>query len=422
MDEYIKLLYRQHIKRTKEQILSAQIHTKYKILLFSSSAEQHDIAFFNKFCPLHNIDNIYVIVDMQSAHISLAYDKQQITNTINISFHGNEIIKLNDIHTFFDSVNNEFNIHTLHTKYIIIQHVYITSNNLVYNTEIKKLIATMMHEKTKYEIYCICKANEYAIHAHKQIHKYFKAHKYLSEFQLYTKYIQHSYSKITNLPYEPIISINKSSCIIHNNQLSHEKTEARHLLIDAGTRFLGYCSDITNTYTKDSNVTQIIKGIKKIQTKIINYVAINIQHKNEINIHEYAITLITHLLYELNIINDVNISKEIQQKLYSLFTIHSIYHSIGLNVHDMHYACKSKEIKNDMALAIEPGVYFIQKILANIDDNIKKYINIHTLNKYIHTYCIGGVRLETNIIIYANKIFNLSLKSHRIQLMNVLTI
>ena len=66
---------------------------------------------------------------------------------------------------------------------------------------------------------------------------------------------------------------------------------------------------------------------------------------------------------------------------------HSIGHSVGLDNHDVGELLVLKE---NMVIALEPGLYFGKELSREVG------INQDTLKRYIH---IGGVRIEDTILV-----------------------
>ena len=410
-------LYMQHIQSVKHRL--KQIKVNRKILILSNYISELDKAFFKWMCPIHDIDNLYIIVEIKNDNvkIAIAYDTHTISSLYNVSFHGDEVKRIEEIHNFFDNINTNFNISSLTEQYIIVQCVHsINSSKLIYDEHTRNVMAMMLHEKTKYEIYCICKANEMAMYAHKRVQKYFRLCSHSNEIDIYKKYIQHINDRAESCPYSPIVSINKHSSIIHYKQLSDKRVQIYSLLIDAGAKYNAYCSDITYTYSKEYTAKIAIKKITTIQKNIIKYIRKRVHNIRAIDINEFAKQVTLNALKKLNLITH-SADRNIQSKLYSLFTVHSVCHSIGINVHDMYHITK-KYPANNICLAIEPGIYFIEKLISNISDNVKKHINFTELNKYTN---IGGIRMETNIVIYEHRVFNLSNRRHVKMLLNMLT-
>ena len=55
-------------------------------------------------------------------------------------------------------------------------------------------------------------------------------------------------------------------------------------------------------------------------------------------------------------------------------------------------------LRKNMIITIEPGIYFIDKLIDKLLTNYKDYINIDTLNTY-KNYIVGGIRIEDNVLV-----------------------
>ncbi|AHI30101.1 hypothetical protein AU14_11285 [Marinobacter similis] len=100
--------------------------------------------------------------------------------------------------------------------------------------------------KTPYEIACLARANEIAVRGHRAARDAFLAGG--SEFEINLAYQQATGQREAEAPYHSIIGVNEHAGTLHYQYYDTQAPERpRSLLIDAGVRFRGYCSDITRT-------------------------------------------------------------------------------------------------------------------------------------------------------------------------------
>ena len=118
--------------------------------------------------------------------------------------------------------------------------------------------------KTDYEISCLSIASKKAAEAHKIARQSFLEGK--SEYQIHMDYLASLQVTEHELPYGSIVGTNEKSAILHYQNKRH-LTDNKVMLIDAGARYLGYCSDITRTYIRKKEFQIFFKvycmGLKK---------------------------------------------------------------------------------------------------------------------------------------------------------------
>ena len=123
------------------------------------------------------------------------------------------------------------------------------------------------------------------------------------------------------------------------------------LLLDIGCKVNGYCSDFTRTIhigKASEEFKEAYKFVLDEQEKIIKNMKIDSDIKQ-----------ILKPIYE-----------DYEQKDYRI--LHAFGHGVGLNIHEEPFLTmkRNKNIKENMILAVEPGVYFNNKFGIRIEDTI----------------------------------------------------
>ncbi len=281
--------------------------------------------------------------------------------------------------------------------------------------------------KDEYEVYCIDEANKKASLGHKAVIEAFYNDK--SEFdinQIYLKAVHHTENET---PYPNIIALNEKASILHFTGRRPNPPETSYsLLIDAGADFLGYASDITRTYVakkfKNSSLfSDILDRMRLLLDDVIKSIKTGLSYTD---LHKYAHKLVSEILSETGIIN-MSADDIFTRNISSYFFPHGLGHLLGIQVHDIagHYKNESGEllpppdeypylrltqtIENGHTFTIEPGIYFIDCLLAKIreDDELRKLVNwilIDDLRPF------GGIRIEDNIYVKDNTPLNLTRK------------
>lgn len=269
--------------------------------------------------------------------------------------------------------------------------------------------------KSRYEISRLAEANATALAGHQAALDMFLMGG--DEYEIHMAYLNASRSCDDELPYPSIVALNEHSAILHyqHKQRRHGKREPdanRVLLIDAGHRSWGYCSDITRTWVRPGShpvFAALVKGVERIQNQIIR----SLQTEQSYTDHHHAThTAVADLLIETGIAKG-HAQDLVDRGITYAFLPHGLGHHLGLQVHDVGGKLSSpagqiipppdqypalrntRPIEANMVFTIEPGIYFIDSLLNNIrqDDraNALNWPLVEALMPY------GGIRIEDNI-------------------------
>ena len=199
----------------------------------------------------------------------------------------------------------------------------------------------------------------------------------LSESDL-AKKIKKSYqvSEASGWAYPILIGAGDRSTIIHAKPTQRKIQNDDLILMDAGVKYKGYCSDITRTWPASVRFTkeqkQIYKIVLKAQREVINRVKVK---ENLNSLHQMSKDYLAEGLLSAGIIKTDDISQVFP---------HKTSHWIGKHVHDncqYYYQDKTAvELSAGMVFTVEPGLYF---------KDHGKYSNI-------------GVRIEDIVVVTEN--------------------
>ena len=133
---------------------------------------------------------------------------------------------------------------------------------------------------------------------------------------------------------------------------------------------------------------------------------------------------IAKLLRKHQLVTDMSEEAMVENDLTGPFMPHGIGHSLGLQVHDVagfmqddtgtHLAAPSKYpylrctriIEPRMVLTIEPGIYFIESLLAPWREGpFSKHFNWQKIDAMKP---FGGIRIEDNVVVHENSIENMT--------------
>ncbi|HKS32409.1 MAG TPA: Xaa-Pro dipeptidase, partial [Enterobacteriaceae bacterium] len=276
--------------------------------------------------------------------------------------------------------------------------------------------------KTDYELACMREAQKTAVIGHRAAHEAFLSG--MSEFDINLAYLTATGHRDTDVPYGNIVALNEHASVLHYTKLDQRApSEIRSFLLDAGAEYNGYAADLTRTWAAsgDNDYAALIKDVNEEQLALIATM------KAGVNYVEYHIQFhqrIAKLLRRHQIVTDMSEEAMVEQDLTGPFMPHGIGHPLGLQVHDVagfmqddtgtHLAAPSKYpylrctrvVQPRMVLTIEPGIYFIESLLAPWRDGaFSKHFNwqkIDALKPF------GGIRIEDNVVIHENSVENMT--------------
>lgn len=268
--------------------------------------------------------------------------------------------------------------------------------------------------KTDYEIACMEHASWLGALGHRAAYLAFMEE--TSEYDIHLAYCAACEHTDDQLPYNNIVALNAHGAVLHYTYRDTHiipDHQRKSFLIDAGASFNGYASDITRSYAySDSGLyNDMINGMDELQQIICEMVQPNVHYPQ---LHLDTHRAIGGLLNSAGIIN-VSGDDAAASGLTSVFYPHGLGHYIGLQVHDVGGFMKDKtgehmdppegheflrltrRIDVNQVMTIEPGVYFIDSLLAEAQQgSLKDCINWTAVDE-LRPY--GGIRIEDNVVV-----------------------
>ena len=274
--------------------------------------------------------------------------------------------------------------------------------------------------KTSYEQECMRQSNALAVKGHQAAKATFMAGE--SEFAIQQAYLKATEHTDSDTPYGNIVALNENAAILHYTALERTKPLApKSFLIDAGANFHGYASDITRTYAYEQNDFAAL--IARMDTLMLNAVDGLKPGKSYVDLHIETYQEIARVLAEFKLIN-CSAESAVDAGIVSTFFPHGLGHHLGLQVHDVGgfmadergthintpdahpFLRTSRLIEANQVFTIEPGLYFIDSLLATLKSSeFGKLINWANVDK-MRPY--GGIRIEDNIIVHQSSNENMT--------------
>lgn len=276
--------------------------------------------------------------------------------------------------------------------------------------------------KTAYEVECARQATAKAARGHLAAADAFREG--ASEYEINLRYLAACEATDSQMPYNNIVALDEKAAILHyQNKRGREAAPGRLLLIDAGARVYGYCSDITRTYLRDGEDSlfhEILEKMEALQQSLVEMVRPGLSY---IEIQRATHRGVARILSETGLVSVS--AEEAYDKGYSHpFYPHGVGHLLGIQVHDVsgHYADEegtplpppkeypflrfTRNIVPGNLFTIEPGFYFIPLLLEPFrNGSSSSDFDWETIDRLTP---LGGIRIEDNIYVTADGYENLT--------------
>ncbi len=274
--------------------------------------------------------------------------------------------------------------------------------------------------KSPFEVACLAEANRIAARAHVAAEAAFRAGE--SEFGIHIAYCKAAGQPEDVLPYDNLICINEHGAVLHYSRREHDvDSPRRSFLIDAGANYRGYCSDITRTYAAEQGpFADLIAALDKLQLEIVDQVRDGTAY---LDLHRATHRGISRILVEHGVFTCAA-DEAFEKGLSETFFPHGLGHFLGLQVHDIggqqtayeggrtpppaEYPAlrTTRQIRRGQVLTIEPGIYFIDSLLARL--RASAHANLVDWQVVEAMRPFGGIRIEDDVVVTDGAPRNLS--------------
>ncbi len=273
--------------------------------------------------------------------------------------------------------------------------------------------------KSEYEVQCLTEASRIAAQGHASVDSAFHqgAH---SELDLHLHYLRITRQDATETPYGNIVAQGQNAAILHHVHYNRnvDSTPEQSLLVDAGTNYMGYASDITRTTVRGqsqaaSNFRALIAGLDTIERELCAAVKPGLAYEA---LHDLAHEKLADLLLDSGLCKGPA-DALVQEGVTRAFFPHGLGHSLGLQVHDV--GCKLQPpsernpflrntsiIEQDQVFTIEPGCYFIEGLLGPLEASTAAHLVSWSTVAAMHPF--GGIRIEDNLVVTKTGSINLT--------------
>ena len=265
--------------------------------------------------------------------------------------------------------------------------------------------------KTDYELGMMRVASKLGARAHRAAEAAFRAG--ASEYAIHMAYLGAVHENENELPYSNIIALNQHGAVLHYTDLNRAPpTHADSFLIDAGASFHGYASDITRTHAapQADEFQALIDAVDCAQRALVDKVRTG---QDYAALHIHAHHVLAGILREQDFIR-MSAEAAVESGVSGVFFPHGLGHFLGLQVHDVGgfqkddtggtipkppghpYLRLTRTLQPRMVTTIEPGIYFIDMLLAELKNKPQsKDVNWDKVDKFRR---YGGIRIEDDVV------------------------
>lgn len=199
---------------------------------------------------------------------------------------------------------------------------------------------------------------------------------------------------VDKMAYLPICSNGRNNSILHYTYNQYPIKKDNLILLDIGCQYRNYCSDITRTFPASGKFSlpqrKIYQAVLNCQKRAIQKLTAGFSWR-ELE-RETRLDIYREVLF-LKLVSP-QYSIETQLEISHLFMPHGLGHTVGLKVHDCNPVGGLDILEENMVVAVEPGIYFIDHLMSS------KMINQTEVSKYVQ---VGGVRIEDTILVTSTK-------------------
>lgn len=246
------------------------------------------------------------------------------------------------------------------------------------------IITELRQIKTTEELALMRKATSISCVAHIEAMKSIKPEWGENQVEAVHDFVHRSYGAESE-SYPPIVGAGENACTLHYVNNNATKTENTLVLMDVGSEYHGYASDVTRTIPANGKFSPEQKIIYELvynaQDEVIKICKEGLPFKN---LQAKSKEIIAQGLLDLGIIKN---KEEVD-----IYYPHGVSHYVGLDVHDRG---DYDILKENMVITVEPGIYIPEGSPCD-----KKWWNI-------------GVRIEDDVLILKNGFENLSIAAPR---------
>lgn len=264
--------------------------------------------------------------------------------------------------------------------------------------------------KTPYELECMRRASRLGALGHRAALAAFR--RGASEYEAHMRYLEACVQREEEMPYNNIVAYNEHAAVLHYQHLGRESPRAlRSFLIDAGAQYRGYASDITRTHAHaGGRFAELIEAMDGAQLRLCDEIVAGRDYRE---VHLTAHRILGDVMHTAGI-TKIDGEEALERGVTGVFFPHGIGHLLGLQVHDVGgvmgnvdgverkrpeghpYLRLTRMLEPGVVVTVEPGIYFIDTLLAAAHDSAKRALIDWSVVEELRPF--GGIRIEDNVV------------------------
>jgi Xaa-Pro dipeptidase len=212
-------------------------------------------------------------------------------------------------------------------------------------------------------------------------------------------------------PYKNIIAVGPHAATLHHVSYDKHPSSAspETLLVDAGSTYQGYCSDITRTWVRGTGATAttflgLVEGVEKMQQRLCAAVRVGTPYEA---LHDESHRQVAAILLAVGVAKG-SVDEVVAAGVTRAFYPHGLGHSLGLQCHDVGCALvkpkrenpflrNTSTIAEGQVFTIEPGIYFIDGLMATL--RASEHARLVDWKVVDELAPLGGVRIEDDLFV-----------------------
>jgi Xaa-Pro dipeptidase len=264
--------------------------------------------------------------------------------------------------------------------------------------------------KTAYEVECLAEANRRAGAGHVAARDAFRAGG-ASELEMHLRFLAATGQDDPDTPYKNIVAVGPHAATLHHVTYDKRASSAspETLLVDAGSTYQGYCSDITRTWVRGTGATAttflgLVDGVERMQQRLCKAIKLGEPYEQ---LHEESHRQVAAILIDVGVVHG-SVDEVMTAGVTRSFYPHGLGHSLGLQCHDVGcalvkpkqenpYLRNTSTIVEGQAFTVEPGVYFIDGLLEALKGS--EHAGLVDWRLVDELTPLGGVRIEDDLIV-----------------------
>ncbi len=188
-------------------------------------------------------------------------------------------------------------------------------------------------------------------------------------------------NKSKGFAYTPIIASGYNACVLHYIENNKQCKDGDLILMDAAAEYANYSSDLTRTIPANGKFNDrqkaVYQSVLHVKNKATELITDGLQWKEY---NKEIGELMTAELQTLKLLDKADIQNQTKEKpAYKKYFMHGTSHHLGLDTHD--YGDYENEMKTNMVLTVEPGIYISKENMGiRLEDNIVVQNNQKPIN------------------------------------------